>query len=148
MSAVKLPSEAKQNNLPPECGQPIDAGEIWPIKWDNSDAMNIRPNSWWSSPPTPWKGSNLCGARRQIKWRVSKMRWEMGFSASEIASTAFSNPKYFRARGGHPPRASPARAEPSIDQPSAVWEQEPELWRVTFTTLSPTGEGWLFEHWS
>jgi hypothetical protein len=28
MSAVKLPSEAKQNNLPPECGQPIDAGEI------------------------------------------------------------------------------------------------------------------------
>jgi hypothetical protein len=28
------------------------------------------------------------------------MRWEMmGFSASEIASTAFSNPKMFRARG-------------------------------------------------
>jgi hypothetical protein len=33
MSAVKLPGEAKQNNLPPECGQPIDAGgyqwKIW-----------------------------------------------------------------------------------------------------------------------
>jgi hypothetical protein len=27
MSAVKLPGEAKQNDLPPECGQPIDAGE-------------------------------------------------------------------------------------------------------------------------
>jgi hypothetical protein len=26
MSAVKLTGEAKQNNLPPECGQPIDAG--------------------------------------------------------------------------------------------------------------------------
>jgi hypothetical protein len=26
MSAVKLPGEVKQNNLPPECGQPIDAG--------------------------------------------------------------------------------------------------------------------------
>jgi hypothetical protein len=26
MSAVKLPGEAKQNNLPPKCGQPIDAG--------------------------------------------------------------------------------------------------------------------------
>jgi hypothetical protein len=26
----------------------------------------------------------------------SEMRWEMGFSASEIASTAFSNPKIFR----------------------------------------------------
>jgi uncharacterized protein (UPF0210 family) len=30
---------------------------------------------------------------------------------------------------------------------SHVWEQEPEFWRVTFTTLSPTGEGRLFEHW-
>jgi hypothetical protein len=28
MSAVKLPSEAKQNNLLPECGQPINTGEI------------------------------------------------------------------------------------------------------------------------
>jgi hypothetical protein len=27
VSAFKLP-EAKQNNLPPECGQPIDAGEL------------------------------------------------------------------------------------------------------------------------
>jgi hypothetical protein len=26
MNAVKLPGEAKQNNLTPECGQPIDAG--------------------------------------------------------------------------------------------------------------------------
>jgi hypothetical protein len=26
MSAVKLPGEAKQDNLPPECGQPIDVG--------------------------------------------------------------------------------------------------------------------------
>jgi hypothetical protein len=26
MSAVKLPGEAKQNNLPPECGQLLDAG--------------------------------------------------------------------------------------------------------------------------
>jgi hypothetical protein len=26
MSAVNLPGEAKQNNLPPECGQPIDVG--------------------------------------------------------------------------------------------------------------------------
>jgi hypothetical protein len=26
-SAVKLPGEAKQNNLPPECGQPIDGGD-------------------------------------------------------------------------------------------------------------------------
>jgi hypothetical protein len=28
MSAVKLPGEAKQNNLPPECGQQIDVGEF------------------------------------------------------------------------------------------------------------------------
>jgi hypothetical protein len=27
-SAVKLPGEAKQNNRPPECGQPIDAGDL------------------------------------------------------------------------------------------------------------------------
>jgi hypothetical protein len=27
----------------------------------------------------------------------SEMRWEMGFSASEIASTAFSNPKIFHS---------------------------------------------------
>jgi hypothetical protein len=27
LSAVKLPGKAKQNNLPPECGQPIDMGE-------------------------------------------------------------------------------------------------------------------------
>jgi hypothetical protein len=27
MSAVKLPGKVKQNNLPPECGQPIDVGE-------------------------------------------------------------------------------------------------------------------------
>jgi hypothetical protein len=27
MSAVKLPDEAKQNNLPHEYGQPIDGGE-------------------------------------------------------------------------------------------------------------------------
>jgi hypothetical protein len=26
MSAVKLPGEVKQNNLPPECGQLIEAG--------------------------------------------------------------------------------------------------------------------------
>jgi hypothetical protein len=34
---------------------------------------------------------------RQQKAR-SEMRWEMGFSASEIASAAFSNPKMFRAQ--------------------------------------------------
>jgi hypothetical protein len=28
MSDVKLPGEAKQNNLPPECGQLIDRGDI------------------------------------------------------------------------------------------------------------------------
>jgi hypothetical protein len=28
MSAVKLAGEAKQNNLPPECGQTIDASAI------------------------------------------------------------------------------------------------------------------------
>jgi hypothetical protein len=28
MSAIKLPGEAKQNNLPPECGQPIDTGDL------------------------------------------------------------------------------------------------------------------------
>jgi hypothetical protein len=33
---------------------------------------------------------------------LEKMRWEMGFSASEIASTAFSNPKIVRARGDTP----------------------------------------------
>jgi hypothetical protein len=27
VSEVKLPGEAKQNNLPPECGQLIDGGE-------------------------------------------------------------------------------------------------------------------------
>jgi hypothetical protein len=27
MSKVKLPGEAKQNNLPPECGQQIETGE-------------------------------------------------------------------------------------------------------------------------
>jgi hypothetical protein len=27
MSEVKLPGEARQNNLPPECGQPIDVGD-------------------------------------------------------------------------------------------------------------------------
>jgi hypothetical protein len=29
MSEVKLPGEAKQNNLPLEYGQPIDAGGRW-----------------------------------------------------------------------------------------------------------------------
>jgi hypothetical protein len=28
VSEVKLPGEAKQNNLPPKCGQPIDGGEF------------------------------------------------------------------------------------------------------------------------
>jgi hypothetical protein len=28
VSEVKLPGEAKQNNLPPECGQPIDGVEM------------------------------------------------------------------------------------------------------------------------
>jgi hypothetical protein len=28
MIEVKLPGEAKQNNLPPECGQPIDMGDV------------------------------------------------------------------------------------------------------------------------
>jgi hypothetical protein len=28
MSVAQLSGEAKQNNLPPECGQPIDAGEL------------------------------------------------------------------------------------------------------------------------
>jgi hypothetical protein len=27
MSAVKLPGKPKQDNLPPECGQPIDVGK-------------------------------------------------------------------------------------------------------------------------
>jgi hypothetical protein len=31
MSAVKLPGEEKQNNVPSECGQPIDAGVVG--KW-------------------------------------------------------------------------------------------------------------------
>jgi hypothetical protein len=40
-----------------------------------------------------------CTARRSIRTeRVlmarSEMRWEMGFSASDIASTAFSNPNF------------------------------------------------------
>jgi hypothetical protein len=72
------------------------------------------------------------------------MRWEMGFSASEIASTVFSNPKI--------PTAAPSMDQPAIlaSSRSHVWEQEPELWRVTFTTVSPIGEGRLrrvFEHW-
>jgi hypothetical protein len=29
VSEVKLTEEAKQNNLPPECGQPIDGGQVW-----------------------------------------------------------------------------------------------------------------------
>jgi hypothetical protein len=28
VSEVKLPDEAQQNNLPPECGQPIDGGDM------------------------------------------------------------------------------------------------------------------------
>jgi hypothetical protein len=32
MSAVKLPAEEKQSNLPPECGHPIDAGVRWLLK--------------------------------------------------------------------------------------------------------------------
>jgi hypothetical protein len=28
VSEVKLPAEAKQNNLPPKCGQPIDEGSF------------------------------------------------------------------------------------------------------------------------
>jgi hypothetical protein len=32
MSEVKLPGEAKQNNLPPECGKPIDVYEH-PAVW-------------------------------------------------------------------------------------------------------------------
>jgi hypothetical protein len=28
MSAVKIPGKAKQNNLPPECEQPINAGGV------------------------------------------------------------------------------------------------------------------------
>jgi hypothetical protein len=30
MSAIKLPGEVKQYNLPHECGQPIDVGELPP----------------------------------------------------------------------------------------------------------------------
>jgi hypothetical protein len=29
VSEVKLPDEAKQNILPPECEQPIDGGSYW-----------------------------------------------------------------------------------------------------------------------
>jgi hypothetical protein len=29
VSEVQLPGEAEQNNLPPECGQPIDGGDNW-----------------------------------------------------------------------------------------------------------------------
>jgi hypothetical protein len=74
------------------------------------------------------------------------MRWEMGFSASEIASTAFSNPKIFRAREDIPPHAHPAQA---FDPWFVLRPQWISLrliyrdWRVTFTTLSPTGEGRL-----
>jgi hypothetical protein len=33
MSEIKLPGEAKLNNLPPECGQPIDAGDdVWGVE--------------------------------------------------------------------------------------------------------------------
>jgi hypothetical protein len=38
MSAVKLPGEAKQNNLPPECGQPTDACDVG---WNVSIKDNI-----------------------------------------------------------------------------------------------------------
>jgi hypothetical protein len=31
MSEVKLPGKAKQNNLPPECRQPIEVGEVFCI---------------------------------------------------------------------------------------------------------------------
>jgi hypothetical protein len=32
MSALKLPGKAKENNLPSECGQPIDADvHIWNV---------------------------------------------------------------------------------------------------------------------
>jgi hypothetical protein len=31
MIAVKLPVEVKQNNLPPECGEPIDVGDTYPF---------------------------------------------------------------------------------------------------------------------
>jgi hypothetical protein len=68
----------------------------------------------------------------------SETRWEIGFSASEIVSTAFSNPNIFRSpRSGLWPSVRAAR---SMDQPKA------DLPRVTFTTFSPTGEGRLFEH--
>jgi hypothetical protein len=43
----------------------------------------------------------------------SEMRWEIGVSASEIASSVFSNPNIFCAR------AESIRAAPSMDQPSA-----------------------------
>jgi hypothetical protein len=44
MSAVKLPGEVKLNNLPPECGQLIDAGDMTEEK---PQAMrNLRDNRW------------------------------------------------------------------------------------------------------
>jgi hypothetical protein len=36
MSVVKFPGEAKQNNLPPKCGQPIDA-----VDWEISEFFQI-----------------------------------------------------------------------------------------------------------
>jgi hypothetical protein len=53
VSEVKLPGEAKQNNLPPECGQPIDDGgsmlSNFPLVSQNIPSYQalfpIKPNS-------------------------------------------------------------------------------------------------------
>jgi hypothetical protein len=73
VSAIKLPGEAKQNNLPPECGQPIDGVDFsccafeWRkagckctgtphfvslYNWQNQQYLgrisNTLANSWWN----------------------------------------------------------------------------------------------------
>jgi hypothetical protein len=48
VSEVKLPGEAKQNNLPPECGQPID-GRVFVIWGVTILHCSFLKNWFWSS---------------------------------------------------------------------------------------------------
>jgi hypothetical protein len=79
----------------------------------------------------------------------SEMRWEMGFSASEIASTAFSNPKIsFFSPDTAPALALGAgfggvwREMPPIQQSPQKTTGYSAVSKATYTT-KPTKNNWV-----
>jgi hypothetical protein len=78
LSAVKLPGEAKQNNLPPEYGQPIDAGDI------------ISPQQIFSQLCQTWKMPLLnLKARNNLEHWVYKKTAQVCFLSGNITQLVF-----------------------------------------------------------